>query len=135
MNNSGLENLSASQPLALVRELEQILQMEFQSLERQDLERFEQLQTGKTELLAELSRICPGAAELQSEPAQQELRANLAECRDLHRRNAVLIERKLESIRGALQSLQAGTSTSTVEVYDRLGQMARFSRSRGYSEA
>jgi hypothetical protein len=47
----------------------------------------------------------------------------------------MLIERKLEAIRGTLQSLQVSVSTSTVEVYDRLGQVARFTRGRGYQEA
>jgi hypothetical protein len=53
----------------------------------------------------------------------------------MHRRNAMLIERKLEAIRGTLQSLQASVATSTVEVYDRLGKVARFTRGRGYQEA
>jgi hypothetical protein len=47
----------------------------------------------------------------------------------------MLIERKLEAIRGTLQSLQSSVATSTVEVYDRLGQVARFSRGRGYQDA
>jgi hypothetical protein len=52
----------------------------------------------------------------------------------MHRRNAMLIERKLDAIRGTLHSLRAGDSGSPVEVYDRLGQVARFSRGRGYQE-
>jgi flagellar biosynthesis/type III secretory pathway chaperone len=67
-------------------------------------------------------------------PEWDALRELLIECRDLHRRNAVLIERKLDTIRGALHSLRAGDSGSPVEVYDRLGQVARFSRGRGYQE-
>jgi len=52
----------------------------------------------------------------------------------LHRRNAVLIERKLDTIRGTLHSLHTGESGSPVEVYDRLGQVARFSKGRGYQD-
>jgi flagellar biosynthesis/type III secretory pathway chaperone len=81
-----------------------------------------------------LSQLCPSSEDLQNLPEWELLREKLIECRDLHRRNSVLIERKLDSIRGALHSLRAGDSGSPVEVYDRLGQVARFSRGRGYQE-
>lgn len=121
--------------LRLAVELEEILGMEFEALQKQDLERFEQLQGRKTDLLAELTGICPPSQTLQTDPDWQGLLQVMTRCRDMHRRNAMLIERKLEAIRGTLQSLQASVSTSTVEVYDRLGQVARFTRGRGYQEA
>jgi flagellar biosynthesis/type III secretory pathway chaperone len=119
----------------LADELEDILEMEFESLQKQDLERFEQLQGRKTDLLAELAGLCPPSDILQSDPDWQGLLLAMTQCRDMHRRNAMLIERKLEAIRGTLQSLQASVATSTVEVYDRLGKVARFTRGRGYQEA
>jgi flagellar biosynthesis/type III secretory pathway chaperone len=119
----------------LAVELEEILGMEFEALQKQDLERFEQLQGRKTDLLAELTGLCPPSQTLQSDPDWRGLLDSMTQCRDMHRRNAMLIERKLEAIRGTLQSLQASASTSTVEVYDRLGQVARFTRGRGYQEA
>jgi hypothetical protein len=67
-------------------------------------------------------------------PEFEDLRVLLVDCRDLHRRNAVLIERKLDTIRGTLHSLHTGESGSPVEVYDRLGQVARFSKGRGYQD-
>ena len=125
----------ATRALPMAGELAQILAMEFEALQKQDLERFEQLQGRKTDLLAELAGLCPPADILQTDPQWQGLLAAMVECRDLHRRNAMLIERKLEAIRGTLQSLQSSVAASTVEVYDRLGQVARFTRSRGYHEA
>jgi flagellar biosynthesis/type III secretory pathway chaperone len=125
----------ATRALPMAGDLAQILEMEFEALQKQDLERFEQLQGRKTDLLAELTGLCPSADILQSDPQWQALLTAMTECRDLHRRNAMLIERKLEAIRGTLQSLQSSVATSTVEVYDRLGQVARFSRSRGYTDA
>ena len=125
----------ATRALPMAGDLAQILEMEFEALQKQDLERFEQLQARKTDLLAELTGLCPAADILQSDPQWQALLTAMTECRDLHRRNAMLIERKLEAIRGTLQSLQSSVATSTVEVYDRLGQVARFSRSRGYTDA
>ena len=115
-------------------QLVQLLALEFEALKSQDLDRFESLQAGKNDLLAELAGLCPSAEDLQKLPEWDALRESLIECRDMHRRNAVLIERKLDTIRGALHSLRAGDSGSPVEVYDRLGQVARFSRGRGYQE-
>ena len=47
----------------------------------------------------------------------------IAECRDLHRRNEVLINHKLDTIRGALQTIQSPDPLNSVEIYDRLGKM------------
>ena len=119
----------------LAQELDRTLDAEFQALQAQELDRFEDMQPAKTELLAELSRLCPPAHTLQSEPAWASLHDSLLNSRDKHRRNAILITRKLETIRGTLSSLAAEQPGSSVEVYDRLGQMARFSRGRGYQDA
>ena len=115
-------------------QLVQLLALEFEALKSQDLDRFESLQPGKNDLLQELTEKCPSAQELQDLPEWENLREMLLECRDLHRRNAILIERKLDTIRGTLHSLRVGDAGSTVEVYDRLGQVARFNRGRGYQE-
>ena len=120
--------------LTVADQLVQLLALEFEALKSQDLDRFESLQPGKNDLLAELTQLCPSPEDLQKLPEWDALRERLIECRDLHRRNAVLIERKLDTIRGALHSLRVGDSGSPVEVYDRLGQVARFSRGRGYQE-
>jgi flagellar biosynthesis/type III secretory pathway chaperone len=120
--------------LTVSDQLVQLLALEFEALKSQDLDRFESLQAGKNDLLAELAGLCPSAEDLQNLPEWDVLRESLIACRDMHRRNAVLIERKLDTIRGALHSLRAGDSGSPVEVYDRLGQVARFSRGRGYQE-
>jgi len=45
------------------------------------------------------------------------------ECRDLHRRNEILISHKLETIRGALQTIQSPDPLNSVEIYDRLGKI------------
>ena len=120
--------------LSLAKQLSELLLLEFEALKVQDLDRFEALQPGKNELLAGLSQLCPSAEDLQSLPEFEDLKVLLVDCRDLHRRNAVLIERKLDTIRGTLHSLHTGESGSPVEVYDRLGQVARCSKGRGYQD-
>ena len=136
LSDSGTE-IAASQALVLpvAEQLQQLLVLEFEALKEQDLDRFEHLQTAKTDLLAELARLCPDSEVLQANSDWQDLKEILVDCRDMHRRNAVLIERKLDAIRGALRSLSAGHASSPVEVYDRLGKMARFSKGRGFNEA
>ena len=131
-----LSSEATAQSLALpvAEQLQQLLALEFEALKTQDLDRFEQLQTAKTDLLAELARICPDSEALQANPAWQDVKEILVDCQDKHRRNAILIERKLDAIRGALRSLSAGHASSPVEVYDRLGQMARYVKGRGYQE-
>jgi len=132
--DSRVANIQRAQELAV--QLGQILELEFQALRKQELEPFEELQPRKNELLAEITRLAPPATELQSDAHWQDFRAEMVSCRDLHRRNSVLIERQLEAIRGTLQSLRVEDAASPVEVYDRLGQIARFSRGgRGYNEA
>jgi flagellar biosynthesis/type III secretory pathway chaperone len=120
--------------LSLAKQLSELLLLEFEALKVQDLDRFEALQPGKNELLTGLSQLCPSAEDLQNLPEFEDLKVLLVDCRDLHRRNAVLIERKLDTIRGTLHSLHTGESGSPVEVYDRLGQVARFSKGRGYQD-
>lgn len=128
---------AASQLLVLpvAEQLQQLLVLEFEALKAQDLDRFENLQTAKTDLLSELTRLCPDSDVLQNHADWQNLKEVLLDCRDMHRRNAILMERKLDAIRGALRSLSAGHASSPVEVYDRLGKMARFSTGRGFNEA
>jgi len=82
----------------------------------------------------QLGQSCPSPEVLQAEPDWHELREELLKCRDLHRRNVVFIERKLDTIRGALHSLRSGDTTSPVEVYDRMGQLSRFGRANAYQE-
>jgi hypothetical protein len=52
----------------------------------------------------------------------------------MHRRNEILIIRKLDAIRGSLESLNVTDPASPVEVYDRLGQIKRIRRLRNFTE-
>ncbi len=119
----------------LADQLEQMLEQEFETLRTQEIDQFELIQPVKTELLEEITRLAPSANDIQVLPEWQEFRNTMILCRDLHRRNAVLMERKLEAIRGTLESLRSEDPSSSVEVYDRLGHVSRFGRKSGYSDA
>ena len=120
---------------ALVVQLGQMLELEFDALKIQNLDEFERLQPIKNDLLSQLTEMAPNREILEEDPQWSGWLESIAECRDKHRRNAVLMERKLESIRGALDSLRLPGTGSGVEIYDRLGHVSRFSRGRGYNEA
>ena len=124
--------------LAAAEELEALLETEFEHLKAQELDAFEATQSRKNALLQELTQLAdiqgPDSADALG-PEWDGFKMHMVHCRDLHRRNEVLIHRKIDAIRGALQSLQVQDPTSSVEIYDRLGQLSRTRRGRGYSDA
>ena len=127
-----------AQALILIDGLEDLLAQEFEALKAQDLDHFEQLLEQKNQVLEQLS-ILSGVR--QPEDADRlgsewdVFKSRMVECRDMHRRNEILIVRKLDAIRGTLQSMVINDPASSVEVYDRLGKINRMSRRRGYSDA
>jgi flagellar biosynthesis/type III secretory pathway chaperone len=118
--------------------LTDLLDEEFNALKEQNLDAFEELLEEKNHILADLSQLTgvrqPEDADRLG-PEWTPFRTRMVTCRDMHRRNEILILRKLDAIRGALESLNVNDPTSPVEVYDRLGQIKRLKRMRGYSEA
>jgi flagellar biosynthesis/type III secretory pathway chaperone len=129
---------SVDEAHVLVDRLEEVLELEFNALKVQDLDQFELLLGEKNHLLSELGRLTgvrqPEDADKLG-PHWNEFRSRMMSCRDMHRRNEILIMRKLDAIRGALESLNVNDPTSPVEVYDRLGQIKRLRRLRGFTEA
>jgi flagellar biosynthesis/type III secretory pathway chaperone len=128
-----------AQALVLAQTLEDMLELEFEHLKVQNLDAFEASQSSKNQLLLELTQLAgitgPDSADAL-DASWDGFKEHMAHCRDLHRRNEVLIGRKIDAIRGALQSLQVLDPASSVEIYDRLGKVSRGRRGgRGYSEA
>ena len=127
------------QALALAQTLQDMLDLEFEQLKVQNLDAFEASQASKNELLQQLAQLAgiqgPDSADALG-PEWDGFKEHMAHCRDMHRRNEVLIGRKIDAIRGALQSLQVQDPASSVEIYDRLGKLSRVRRGgRGYSDA
>jgi len=132
---------SLEQALALAQTLDDLLEQEFEHLKVQNLDAFEASQSSKNELLQQLAQLTgihgPASADALG-PEWDGFKEHMAHCRDMHRRNEVLIVRKIDAIRGALQSLQIQDPASSVEIYDRLGKVSRGGRrngGRGYAEA
>jgi len=116
--------------------LQQLLQQEFDALREQNLDIFEALQPEKTQIFDSLIRLTGVGTESNhlDDPQWDTFKNLITDCRDMHRRNEILITRKLDAIRGTLQTLNGGEATASVEVYDRLGRMARSRGGRGYEE-
>lgn len=124
--------------------LRRLLDEEFEALRAQDLDRFQRLQDLKSELLASLARAveaCRFYVE-QAQPSHdvgaswEMFRQDMMSCRELHRRNELLILRKRDAARGALLALVGGDRSASVEVYDRLGRVGRSQKMRAaYGDA
>jgi flagellar biosynthesis/type III secretory pathway chaperone len=105
--------------------LGELLAQEFEMLKSRDMVGFETLQDERNQLLQRLAQVAQRAASQDSVPAQwQNLQAPLLQCKQDHLRNIQLLQRQLQAVRGALQALQ-GESASTIDLYDRLGQVSR----------
>ena len=113
----------------------ELLESEFESLKVRDLALFERLQTEKNEILERLAQLAQWATQQTPPPAAwQDLQAPLLQCREAHFRNIQLMQRQLQAVRGALQSLQ-GPNTASVDLYDRLGRMSRLQGEGAYQLA
>ena len=117
--------------------LHDLLEQEFEVLKTQDLDAFEQMQIRKQEFFDKLHSLTGVGTERShlDETDWYGFKNLIADCRELHRRNEVLIIRKLDAIRGTLKTLQGTDPAASVEVYDRLGRISRGRGGRGYEEA
>ena len=118
-----------------------LLDEEFALLKAGNLDAFEALQAKKSETLEALSTLMPVltgeisfAEDEESDNAEdqqtaatlvEEIRGLLATCRDAHLKNAMLIDRKIEATRSALEVLRSSRSADTGETYDKLGKLKR----------
>ena len=114
--------------------LEKILEQEFSALKQQDMDSFDRLQPRKIAIMEVLGTdgliesINPSNTSEKSQSHQEEvssIKILIDRCHELHRRNEILINRKLEAVKGALASLREGSATDDVEVYTKAGGLAK----------
>lgn len=126
---------SLAKAMERVALLESLLVQEFEALKLQDLQNFDELNQNKDKLLQELmalTGVYKAEDALQLDPRWNDFKAKMRLCRNLHRRSEMLVTRKLDAIKGALESLRSPIHTSNVETYDRLGKMKRGRQISGY---
>jgi flagellar biosynthesis/type III secretory pathway chaperone len=119
-----------------VQRLDALLQEEFEALRTQSFDRTESLQADKVALLESLQATARQVDALPEPPAAwHEVIDILARCRTSHRRNELLITRQIEVVGATLRSLQLTEPADSVDLYDRMGHVARRGGRRAYSEA
>ena len=118
------------------KQIKEILDLEFVALKNQDLEKFDTLQQSKSTLIDFIStqNIPPFDYKVVEDPWLP-FREIIQKCQNLHRRNEILITRKLDSIRAALNTLSGDENNSSLEMYDRLGKIAQKRGKQGFIEA
>ena len=124
-------------------QLEELLEAELEDLKVPRPEGLDDLQLRKGALLEQLGQVVPvplGTAE--EVPAEWlTFSERIRHCKQLHRRNEILVQRRLDTVRGAISALQIAGEGLIDETYDRSGRLGWSGSIRGrrahngYSEA
>jgi flagellar biosynthesis/type III secretory pathway chaperone len=132
-----MRSTSLTETLASVRRLDSLLTEEFEALKNQNLEVFETLQSEKVKILERLAELNLSEETLDQTTLQQlindpmwnEITSLLDRCKRSHQRNELLISKQLDTIRGALSTLQNQDPSATLELYTKLGKTQATRRS------
>lgn len=119
--------------------LRDLLEKEFRALKDQDFDSFEQCMNEKAEMLTRISES-DILEQLQKQSNQSHgydentknldiLHRSLAECKELHNRNEILIRHKIIAIRETLDSFSL-EENPLAETYDSLGNISKGIRKR-----
>ncbi len=118
----------------LTKNISNILDKEFEYLKSQNIDNFLSIQDQKEKFLADLSQkiidLDLSTSSLKKQTQFDAFFANIEDCQKAQKRNSILVSRKIDAIRGALNSLESKNNNST-ELYNKLGKMKN-SRSFNY---
>ena len=107
----------------------EILEAEFKLLQTNNLDVFETLQAEKQVIIEALSeKLTPADIDndynvADGESDDSNVTSMLAMCRDHHIRNGILLEKKIEANKNALNILRSSRHSEEVETYDKLGKV------------
>ena len=107
--------------------LSAVLEKEFSALVEKNLDLLESLQSQKVDLLSQIETAWQGYdTEMASgQDALQEVRVLMAECKDKHIRNDLLLRRQMETVKNLLATLTSQSADQFGDVYNKLGRMKR----------
>ena len=110
----------------LTKNISNILDKEFEFLKGQNIDDFLSIQDQKEKLLADLSKkiieFDLSASLVKNQPKFDQFFANIQDCQKAQKRNSILVSRKIDAIRGALNSLESKNNNST-DLYNKLGKI------------
>ena len=107
----------------------EILEAEFKLLQTDNLDGFETLQAEKQVIVEALSeKLTPTDINddynvTDDDSDDSNVKSMLAMCRDHHLRNGILLEKKIEVNKNALNILRSSRHSDEVETYDKLGKV------------
>ena len=107
----------------------EILEAEFTLLQTDNLDGFETLQAEKQVIVETLSeKLAPAGIDndyrvADGDSDESDVESMLTMCRDYHIRNGILLEKKIEANKNALNILRSSRHSEEVETYDKLGKV------------
>ena len=107
----------------------EILEAEFTLLQTDNLDGFETLQVEKQVIVEALSeKLAPAGIDndyrvADGDSDESDVESMLTMCRDYHIRNGILLEKKIEVNKNALNILRSSRHSDEVETYDKLGKV------------
>ncbi len=117
----------ASSAIRFANELHKLLEREFEALRLQDLSEIESIQEKKLPILEYLSSdsVTANLSETSGETEWESFKSIINECKNAHRRNEILVNRRIESIKGALTTVTGQNKDDELEMYDKLGKLSQ----------
>ena len=124
---------SADDAIKFANELHRLLELEFEALKSQKLSEIESIQEKKTPILEYLNAdaIKANVNAVSGEADWESFKSIISECKSAHRRNEILVNRRIESIKSALNTLTGENKDDELEMYDKLGKLAQKKNSKG----
>ena len=128
---------SADDAIRFANELHRLLELEFEALKLQKLSEIESIQEKKIPILEYLNAdsIKANVKETSGEPNWESFKSIISECKSAHRRNEILVTRRIESIKSALNALTGENKDDELEMYDKLGKLSQKKSNKGILEA
>ena len=122
---NGIETLGLLTELG--ERLAAVLEKEFSALVEKNLDLLESLQSQKVALLTEIEQTWQGfnSETVADQTALDAVRALMADCKDKHIRNDLLLRRQMETVKALLATLTSQSAESFGDVYNKLGRIKR----------
>ena len=107
--------------------LSAVLEREFSALVEKDLDFLESLQGQKVELLTQIEQAWQGfdAEASDDQNAVTAVRILMADCKDKHIRNDLLLRRQMETVKNLLATLTNQSAERFGDVYNKLRRIKR----------
>ena len=127
----------ADDAIRFANELLKLLELEFEALKLQNLPEIESIQEKKIPILEYLGSdsVKVKVTEARGDADWESFKSIISECKNSHRRNEILVNRRIESIKGALNTVTGDNKDDELEMYDKLGKLAQKKSNKGILEA